>query len=140
MKLKICVVLVLASILILSSYQYSQAAFLCVIDRNCKSVCDYCLSPGGQLDPNCIDYEYYDGDRNLCYRDCDVQCPPPQLHPACSTLLGYGFCLDQCAADCDRAVEQTCTGGNGFCTSSSCTNNPSQNDCGVCNISIHCNS
>lgn len=40
--------------------------------------------------------------------------------------------------DCQAAVQANCANG-GECLSTSCSNNPIQNDCGACSISYQCN-
>lgn len=136
---KFGVMLVLTSVLGISSYQHAQGAFLCLIDRACKSKCDYCRSPGGRYDPICEDYSIYTSYTQCYAGECDVQCPPPVLYPSCSTLLGYQDCQTNsgCAISCDLAVDQHCPSG-GMCLNYSCSNYAEENDCGRCTFSYVC--
>jgi len=137
---KFGVVLVLASILGISAYQHAQGAALCLIDRTCKSQCDYCRSPGGRYDPNCEAYSIYTS-YTACYAgECDVQCPPPVLYPACSTLLGYQDCTyGGCEGSCELAVGQHCPNGGACNNNATCSNVPGDNDCGRCTFTYTCN-
>lgn len=128
----------LASVLILSAYQSAQGVFLCVIDPACKSLCNYCVSVMPN-DPNCEAYESY-ADLNQCYRDCDVQCPPPSPSPNCSTLPGWTSCISGgCETSCQAAILQQCQNG-GTCVSNMCSSDSAPfNQCGACNIQIQCN-
>ena len=126
----------LLSILAASSYQFARpVGALCVIDRNCASKCNYCLSVKGASDPACADYESYP-DLNMCYRDCDANC----YQQSCITTDGFSNCNYYGYNSCGPLVNTQCQQmgyAGGTVIGNSCSSRTSSCGRNTCSFTCH---